>query len=252
VEIQTLRFREPFRSELPKFVEALPTLGAAINRALFRRIDRPTHAENAILSFGHAAYDDFKELVILCESGYGLGAQKQLRSLYEHVLSAEFLTAEPGYVSRLHKQLLVHQHRVREAALKLYSEQDVDRKFDREMEEMYLDVKSEFRASWSPPIEKMAERTGGLMQNMFLYWYLMPTMNTHATQAGLHQYLAIDASGSLSSVPQSQERWLRPSLDGGHRLLVHLLSVINENFRLALDEDVRQCQADVAACWDMA
>jgi hypothetical protein len=264
MEIQTLHFREAFRVEFPNFLDALNKLTALMNSAIYRRMDTPTHADSAIMSFAIAAYDDFKELLILCESGYGLGAQKQLRSMYEKVLSAAYLSKEPARVAKLHKYLIVHQHKIREAALKLYTEQEVEPHLPKDMEDFYNEIKPELEEtacdkckkkrvpiSWYPAIDQMAATVGGNLKTNNLYWYLLPTFVSHASQYGLQQHIVL-ADGVLTTNPAAQTRPVSFTLRAGHLLLIEILCVLNSHFDLKLDNGITACQQDITACWPPA
>src|SRR5260370_34108500 len=53
-------------------------------------------AERSVFYLGRIAADDFSELLTLAGNGYGLGALKSLRSVYEHTVSAELIAKNPS------------------------------------------------------------------------------------------------------------------------------------------------------------
>jgi len=239
----------------------------AFQRALRPQMSSWTLVDHKIVLLSCAAYEDFKELVVLCNMGYGLGSQKQLRCLYEKVLSAAYLSVEPDKVNRFHKYYAVHHHKVREAALKIYNFDDLEKAgYNADMEELYKEVKDEFIAnptgtgrkrvsqSWGPPVEQMAGRVGGVLEGAYLYWYLMPTILIHPSQFGLLSYCdretVKDPSGGLLFDPECQEGLLAFSLDCGHRLAVHLLTMLDSHFNLKLGPILETCTNDLKTCWD--
>ena len=49
-----------------------------------------------ILYLGRTASDDFGELLVLVGNGYGIGALKVLRGMYERMVTAAFLAKNPS------------------------------------------------------------------------------------------------------------------------------------------------------------
>ncbi len=94
-ELQHCQGRHP---DLP---DALARLQTTLQQALCRELKvTPDKRELQIAVFGlaHQAADDFFDVVLLATHGYGIGAQKLLRPLYERVVSALYLIEHPDEV----------------------------------------------------------------------------------------------------------------------------------------------------------
>ena len=82
----------------PDLSGALARLQATLQQALCRelQVTPDTRAlQIAIFGLAHQAADDFYDVVLLGTHGYGIGAQKLLRPLYERVVSALYLIEHP-------------------------------------------------------------------------------------------------------------------------------------------------------------
>ena len=85
----------------PDLSGALARLQATLQQALCRELQvTPDKRALQIAIFGlaHQAADDFYDVVLLGTHGYGIGAQKLLRPLYERVVSALYLIEHPEEV----------------------------------------------------------------------------------------------------------------------------------------------------------
>ena len=81
---------EHCKARHPKLNDALVRLQATLQQALCRELQvTPDKRALQIAVFGlaHQAADDFYDVVLLGTHGYGIGAQKLIRPLYERVVS---------------------------------------------------------------------------------------------------------------------------------------------------------------------
>jgi hypothetical protein len=62
------------------------------------KIDIDVLAARIVFFFGHLAIQDFQELLMLCANGYGYGALKILRGLYEKTVTAMYISKNPEQV----------------------------------------------------------------------------------------------------------------------------------------------------------
>ena len=92
---------EHCKARHPKLNDALVRLQATLQQALCRELQvTPDKRALQIAVFGlaHQAADDFYDVVLLGTPGYGIGAQKLIRPLYERVVSALYLIEHPDEV----------------------------------------------------------------------------------------------------------------------------------------------------------
>ena len=86
---------EDFEKRNAKFIERFPTLKRALDMAFVREFTTNTPADRAIYFLGRLCIEDFMELLCLAANGYGVGALKLLRGLYERVVTAAYLSKNP-------------------------------------------------------------------------------------------------------------------------------------------------------------
>src|ERR1700683_336136 len=86
---------EAFEKRNAKFIEHFPTLKRALDTAFIREFTTRTPADRAIHFLGRLCIEDFMELLCLAGNGYGIGAMKLLRGLYERVVTAAYLAKNP-------------------------------------------------------------------------------------------------------------------------------------------------------------
>lgn len=57
--------------------------------------DKPV--DRVIFYFGRLCVEDFVEILLLCGNGYGFGATKILRGMFERVITARYLQSNPQF-----------------------------------------------------------------------------------------------------------------------------------------------------------
>jgi len=84
-----------FKQRNPLFFEKFELLKAALDAASVRDATVITSADRAILFSGRLCIEDFMELLCLAANGYGIGAMKLLRGLYERAVTTSYLAEHP-------------------------------------------------------------------------------------------------------------------------------------------------------------
>jgi hypothetical protein len=77
---------ERLHQKHPNFIERLPALQKTSERAMVRRGTFKDVAERVVFSLGGLCAQDFGEILLMCEHGYGFGAIRLLRSMYERAV----------------------------------------------------------------------------------------------------------------------------------------------------------------------
>jgi hypothetical protein len=80
------------------FLAGFLKLKEALDTAFVRGVSAATLADRAILFLGRLSVEDFMELICLAANGYGVGAMKLLRGLYERAVTAAYLEQHPEEV----------------------------------------------------------------------------------------------------------------------------------------------------------
>ncbi len=103
---------EAFIERHARFFQALPRLQSLLNRAFIRTFRPSSQAEGVIFVLGRMAVEDFMEILILAGNGYGIGAEKLLRGLFERVLTCKYLSHHTDEITLFLEYDYVNVHRL--------------------------------------------------------------------------------------------------------------------------------------------
>lgn len=240
-----------FVARNPKFPAAFVKLLDLSNQCFGRNPRDKDHREHICFWLGHTCRQDFLEVVFLAINGYGAGATKILRSLYERAVTIEYLIHNPHKVDRFLQFAAIQENRAMEAALKQVPRDQIDAEMGpentvAETRKRYEQYKGNFKAtacsvcgvktppSWDVDLVSMVQRVGEPYTKVFLLAYTNPNFKIHAT---------------LASANQPDED--REGKDAESALIVAtelFLAVIrsqNALFSLNLDADIEACTLDL-------
>jgi hypothetical protein len=183
----------------PKFMPTFVELIELANKYLGNRPAPKDEVEEICFGLGHACRQDYLEAIFLAVNGYGDGATKITRSLFERSATLAYLVLNPTKVERFVLYGAVQEHRMLEAALKVVSESDFDAAVGPpntvvEIRKRYKDAKPEFEIdrctkcgtkrvnpSWDLDIAAMVHKLGGVYRQFYLPNYALPNSSIHAT-----------------------------------------------------------------------
>jgi hypothetical protein len=81
-----------------EFTRRFENIAKAIDVA-FQRIHQTTSPlERTIYFLGRLGVEEFMEILLLCANGYGIGAQKLIRGMYERAVTARYLFKHPEQI----------------------------------------------------------------------------------------------------------------------------------------------------------
>src|SRR6202041_3382795 len=132
--------------------------------------------------------------------GYGAGAIKILRSLYERAVTIEYLIQNPNKVDRFLQFAAIQENRLMEVTLKQVSQERIDAQMGpentvAEIRKRYEQYKGNFKAtacavcgvktppSWDVDFVTMVGRVGEPYTKVLLLAYNNPNLTIHATLA---------------------------------------------------------------------
>jgi hypothetical protein len=101
-----------FAARHPEFTKRFGNLAKAIDVAFQRTHHTTGPMERTVYFLGRIAVEEFMELLLLCANGYGIGAQKLLRGLYERAVTAKYLFKHPGEVDKFLAYHRVTDHKL--------------------------------------------------------------------------------------------------------------------------------------------
>jgi hypothetical protein len=247
-----------FKKRHPEFAGAATRLQTVLDRALNRRLhlmpNKPDSVQSTVFAIGHQAADDFFDILFLAVHGYGMGAVKLLRPLYERVVTALYLMKHPSEVSDFNDYADVQAHqivsRAKQDGVDL-SPVATDEQLA-QIEDAYKHSRSRFvsrkgrpRGSWTSLRLDVLARDVGLEQ-LYGACALWPTMLIHSTRLGVETRMAVaEQDIQISHGPQPQHADY--ALKHAHRLIMLLLWRLNEFLALGLDLTTEAREAD--DCW---
>ena len=79
---------QAFGRRHPVFFKTFANLKHGIDKGLNRTIPKTDLADKMILFLGNHCFEDFMEILLLAGNGYGIGAQKMIRGMYERAVIA--------------------------------------------------------------------------------------------------------------------------------------------------------------------
>jgi hypothetical protein len=244
-----------FLARNPEFPAALDRLMTVANKCLGRAEPaRDKQLEHICFWLGHTCRQDFVEIIFLAVNGYGGGATKLLRSLYERAVTIDYMIQNREKVGRFIRFATIQEHRALDAALRAgLSESQIDAAAEpgntvAEIRSRFINHKDEFKAtecevcgvktppSWDIDLSSMVRKVGEPYNKLFLLANNSPNFLIHATLASAQPWDdAREESSAQSAVIISTD------------LFISVLKSQNILLGLKLDADIDVCGNDLLA-----
>jgi hypothetical protein len=253
---------EYFKGRHKAFLDRSGALIAALKAAFIRTGVTAEPVDRIIFFLGRVCAEDFWEIVLLCANGYGLGAQKILRGLYERAVTACYLHLHPEECDAFMDFYWVGQHRLGEAIRRTFGADALpDEKFQ-EVRANYEAVKNRFivtdckkcgttrlNHTWSKlDLVSMAAAAG--LGALIVPGYYIPTRQAHSTVHAILSRLEEAATGGIGFDPGPQREEAYVALVTAHNLILKVLDLQKQHFHLAtLEAPVGKCFADYLDIW---
>lgn len=233
-----------FASRHPAFIATKPGLEALFDKVLHRpRLQED--ADRAVFCLGLMAVQDFNELLLLAANGYGTGAQKILRVLYEHTVTARYIYVFPQEAERF----LSFDHYLRLNYFDRAAEFSRDPLFSEvkraALQSEWDKVKSLYRekkpSRWSTHnLLSMANETGQQLSELFSPCVDETNIEIHASSAAILSRVEATANGRLAFTADSQARTADKAFKLALILIGFVLDTLNSRFNLSLDKEIEQ------------
>jgi hypothetical protein len=257
---------ERFNIRFPKFVEKYGAL-ELVRDKVFQRSGVGDKLQRVIFGLGRVCSEDFQQALILCGNGFGIGALQIIRGLYERQTTAAYLIRHPEDLDDFLDYHFVQMRRGLNHARKMYTGDDfiklVPKERQDQIEQDYQAVINRFTekvcekcnttkpmASWSkhstPELARRAER--GLAELYYVH-YFQPTMFSHSSVYSLLARLRENEEGMPVFDNEGQRKHIPDALVAAHLLLIHVLDMHNDYFKLRLEGDIRRIYEDYKECW---
>jgi hypothetical protein len=246
-EFGETRESEAFFDRNPKFMPMFVRLIELANRYFGNRPGPKNLAEDICFGLGHACRRDFLEVVFLAINGYGSGASKLIRALYERSVALAYIVNNPDKVDRFVKYAAIQEHRSLEAALKVVNEAEFNSRVGpenkaSEIRNRYKIVKRDFEMdlckncgtkrinpSWDLDVPAMVHKIGGPYQQLFLPNYVVPNFAIHATLS----------SATFKNDPEAEHEEADLQVVCASSLMVLVLQSQEAMFHLGLGDEIK-------------
>jgi len=238
---------EAFFDRHPKFFDTFERLMLLGNKFFGRVSPAKDHAEDVCFCLGHTCRDDYIEILFLAANGYGTGASKLLRGLYERAVTIAHIARHPEKVDQFIHFAAIQEYRAMEAALEIVDEKGFNEAFApsasvASIRQLYDRFRAEFpgrAASWDVGLNKMAKALGDPYDKYYLSSYTIPNFHVHATLAS-----------ALDGTPKEirAERNIQNAdfaLFNATACLLFVMREQNNLFHLGLEAEIEGCERDV-------
>lgn len=99
-----------FSETYPSFLEKLPNLVDSMNKVFTIIFDSRGPADNIVNRLGRICADeDFCEILLLCQNGYGFGGLKLLRGFYERIVTMAYISKNPNEAEAFISYNAIHE-----------------------------------------------------------------------------------------------------------------------------------------------
>jgi len=220
-------------------------------------------ADLAVFYLGRISADDFNELLLLSSNGWGFGALKILRGMYEHVVTAAFISKSPAEA-----RAFVADSPIKKGNIWKRTVQWIPELKDRYSVEQIQNIEADYKeaiekraqtrckkcgqpitqGAWTRvDLETMAKNTDAGLAVLYASCYLEPTCHSHATSYGIERRLRETEEAHLYR-DTSEEEALHAVLLG-HNLILKMLLVQDSHFHLGIKGEIKSRVNAFAQIW---
>jgi len=255
-----------FSQSHQEFLKRFQNIEKAI-RVAFQRIHQTTQPlEKTIYFQGRLIVEDFMEILLLSGNGYGIGAQKLVRGMYERAVSARYLMNHPDEVDNFLDFHRVADYRFLAAIERSMGSDVFSAEQAAKIRSDYESVKEQFAVSdckncgttrmnhtWSKvDIVSMARKTKNLWP-FILPGYYMPMREAHSTVGAIFSRIdpesAARGEGLIFDGELQRDR-AHMALFTAHMILLDALELQREFFGIEeLAPIMETCIADCTEIW---
>jgi hypothetical protein len=270
---------EHFVNSHPFFFERFPHLKTAEEVAFIREAALSTRVDKVVFFIGRLCVEDFNEILLLCGNGYGVGALKILRRMYERVVTAWYLHQHPEEAEAFLNFRWVSIHKLANNIKSLFGKDvfkkrgipqetigEHEAKFHEDRKQFMVTICKKCNTqrenfTWSllsiPVMAKKAmpkkarlKKARGVEQ-LLIDGYFMPTLQAHSiVEAMIERLSETESGGRLTFNEGPQYDRAEQALFTAHALMLYILDLQMEHFNLeSLESPLQNCLQDFQEIW---
>jgi len=250
----------------PQWSAVLARLWQTINIAFTRRQTMSGSIDKFVYFYGNLVAEDFMELFLMAVNGYGYGAMKLLRSMYEHTIVLKYLHEHPEEIDAFLDFDRVQQRKLMYQVFDIFGRDVLSPEAIAATESRFEEVKERFTIkccgvknctcthtrvnhTWSKlDFVAMAKQTGEIGK-MLVNAYHVPLRHAHPTVRTMMERLEMH-DGHLGFSREFQPKEADDALMTAHNCILVALQVQDEQFNIpGLKSAIENCVRDWALIW---
>jgi hypothetical protein len=248
----------------PVFVQKVPLLFRTAKKLFDREIrgDAPV-VDKVVFHLGFLCFEDFREILLLCANGYGIGGSRILRSLFEKAVTADYLSTHPDEAENFLDYSWVHIRKTINHQRNVYKRDLLPAEEIEEINREYEKVKDKFQEpsckkcgttkpqmSWTKlDVGSMARAANSPLQSLYYFCYFLPTLQSHTTMPAIFERLVEGDEGHVYLSIEPQREDAKNALERSHLIMLNVLNRQNEHFKLGIDEELWERAKDLEESW---
>ena len=264
---------DAFFERNPKFFDAFERLMVLANKTFGREYQPKDRLQDIAFNLGETCRMDFFETLFLAVHGWGIGAEKLLRGLYERAVALAYMIKHPDKAERLVRYAAIQEYKLMLPAVELFGEKAFDDAMAgnttvAQIKKFRDLVKSEFQIpvckkchdkgtcqhtatafSWDENgVLAQAQDVGEPYTTYYLGGYAQPLMHAHVSLTA--------AMREHDKKPDDERKRRRrheadAALLHAHALMLMVIRSQNQLFSLGLEQEIEACEKDMPEVWSL-
>jgi hypothetical protein len=248
----------------PEFTQRVGNLVHAIQLA-FATLTLQEPVDKVLFHLNRLCAEDFSEILLLCGNGYGIGAEKLLRGMYERAVTSTHLHDNPTEVDNFLEYHKIAAYKLMNATIETLGDPFLPEQ-KREIEVEFEEAKPRFMITscakcgdrrlnhtWTKlDFVSMAKRSGALAKILVPAYY-MGVREGHGSINAIFSRLDAGAAASGEGLVfdgTSQRKRADSALLTAHKVLLMVLDLQKSHFHIeSLEQPLRICCEDIFAIW---
>ena len=254
-----------FDQRHPHWQGVMTRLHAVINLAFTR-----THGVMAndidkfVYFYGNLVAEDFMEVFLMVANGYGFGAMKLLRSMYEHTVTLKYLHDNPEELQAFFDFDAIQQYKLTKKIVETFGGDALSSETLSETEQKYAEVQKQFivkscksktcseervNHTWSKlDFVSMAKKAGAI-GTVIVHNYYVPMRHAHSSFRSMTDRLET-GEGHVGFQRECPPKVADQALMSAHNCVLVALEVQKERFNIpGLEEAIQNSCRDWALVW---
>jgi hypothetical protein len=258
---------DAFFDRNPKFYDVFDQVMILANKTFGREYQPKDRLQHVSFNLGETCRVDFLEILFLAVHGWGVGASKLLRGLYERAVALAYMIKNPEKAERFFRYAAIQEYKVMVPAVELAGEEEFDKvmagtttvanikKFrDMVKHEFQVEVCKRCHAtgtafSWDERgVLSQAQDLGEPYTKFYLGGYAMPNMQVHVSLTS-----AMQGHDKEPEEERKQQRCNEAdfALLNAHAVILMVIRSQNDLFSLGLEEEIEACEKNWTEAWGL-